>query len=157
LFSRHAETAKTIRYKNVTIRTVFLIKILCQIILIPRPPGRSDWKIRYDSSGAIKGRPGGLGSSDLWISFPEENSDWGAPLNLGKKINSEASDFGPFIPPNEKYLFFSSYRTFSSTDFTDKNYTELIEMYKSPFNGYASLYWIDAQLIADLRKQDLNE
>jgi len=102
-------------------------------------------------------RPGGFGNNDLWISFPEGNEYWGIPLNLGKQINSESSDFGPFISPNGKYLFFSSYRTFRQSELINKSYEDLIEMYNSPLNGYAALHWADAKIIEDLQEQQLNK
>ncbi len=42
------------------------------------------------------GRPGGLGSSDLWVSF-RDGETWTKPVNLGPRINGRARDYSPRI------------------------------------------------------------
>jgi Tol biopolymer transport system component len=51
------------------------------------------------------GRTDGYGQSDLYISY-KKNSVWTEPKNLGNKINTKANEFGPFLSPDNKYLFF---------------------------------------------------
>lgn len=51
------------------------------------------------------GRMDGYGQSDLYISF-KKNGVWTEPKNLGNKINTKANEFGPFLSPDTKYLFF---------------------------------------------------
>jgi Tol biopolymer transport system component len=51
------------------------------------------------------GRVDGYGQSDLYISF-KKNGLWTEPKNLGDKINTKANEFGPFLSPDNKYLFF---------------------------------------------------
>lgn len=57
------------------------------------------------------GRPGGYGSSDLWVSFREGDS-WSKPLNLGPKINGKARDYSPRISGDGKWLYFTSEKGF---------------------------------------------
>lgn len=52
-------------------------------------------------------RNGGYGGADLYISFKDENGNWGEPVNLGDKINSELRDICPTISPDGKYLYFT--------------------------------------------------
>ena len=73
-------------------------------------------------------RPGGLGSADLYICFRNEDNSWSAPVNMGKTINSEEYDYCPILSPDEKYFFFSSYRT-----------------------GNGDIYWVDAKIIEELK------
>ncbi len=73
-------------------------------------------------------RPGGFGDADLYISFRQENGTWSPPTNMGKTINSSASDYTPMLSPDGKYLFFTSNRA-----------------------GVSDLYWADARVIHDLR------
>jgi hypothetical protein len=49
------------------------------------------------------GRPGGLGASDLWVSFQMEGG-WSEPRNLGSPVNSPQADFAPALGPGESYL-----------------------------------------------------
>lgn len=51
------------------------------------------------------GRADGYGQSDLYISF-KKNGAWTEPKNLGSSINTKANEFGPFLSPDNKYLFF---------------------------------------------------
>jgi len=100
-------------------------------------------------------RPGTLGQMDIYVSFRNENGEWGEPIGIGEPINSEWSDFGPSLSPNGKYLFYSSYRSYEAEDFKGRTYDELLEMYRSPQNGYATLYWVDAKVIEELRPENI--
>lgn len=77
-------------------------------------------------------REGSLGKDDLFVAFQQENGEWMDPMNLGEKINSNASENRPFLTPDEKYLFFTSTR-----------------------NGNLDIFWIDAEIIKELIPNDL--
>jgi len=56
-------------------------------------------------------RPGGYGSSDLWITTrPTRFDPWGPPENLGPTINTSGYDEAPWITPDGLELYFSSDR-----------------------------------------------
>jgi len=94
---------------------------------------------------------GGYGRNDLYVTFRNEKGTWDAPVNLGEKINSPYLDFGPRVTLDGKYLFFTSDRNYPEGMYKGKNYSELIEMLKSPRNGYGTLYWVDARIIEEFR------
>jgi len=71
-------------------------------------------------------KAGGLGQSDLYISYRGADGKWSAPVNLGVKINSSSEDSCPLISPDGKYFFFTTQ--------------------KQGDNGY-SPYWIDIKAI----------
>jgi Tol biopolymer transport system component len=96
-------------------------------------------------------RKGGYGINDIYISFKSKEGYWQDPINLGEKINTNASEFNPTITPDGKYLFFSSYVSNPPDSYKNKNYTEIIELYFNPKNGYATLYWVDSKIINLLR------
>lgn len=52
-------------------------------------------------------RAGGLGKSDLYISFADGHGGWTAPKNLGPTINTSGGEGGAYLSPDYKYLFFS--------------------------------------------------
>jgi Tol biopolymer transport system component len=54
------------------------------------------------------GHPG-LGESDIFHAAPADGG-YAAPVNLGPTVNSKASDFDPFVAPDQSYLLFSSTR-----------------------------------------------
>ncbi|MGE3468256.1 MAG: hypothetical protein AB7J13_15160, partial [Pyrinomonadaceae bacterium] len=52
-------------------------------------------------------REDGFGDSDIFISYRQQNGEWGAPINLGSKINTEAWEASASVTPDGKYLFFN--------------------------------------------------
>ncbi|PLW96734.1 MAG: hypothetical protein C0593_10685 [Marinilabiliales bacterium] len=47
-----------------------------------------------------------FGDLDLYISFKNTDGKWGNPVNMGKKINTEAGERFPMVSPDGKYFFF---------------------------------------------------
>ncbi|MBU1011563.1 MAG: hypothetical protein KKG99_01040 [Bacteroidetes bacterium] len=95
--------------------------------------------------------PEGFGGNDIYVSFNNDDGTWGAPINLGERINSEFLEIGPRVSIDGKYLFFTSNRNHPNEMYKGKNYSELIEMLKSPQNGYGTIYWVDAKIIEKLK------
>jgi hypothetical protein len=57
-------------------------------------------------------RPGGFGSSDLWMTTRKTKHDlWTEPVNLGSTVNSASSDYAPSISSDGLMLFFGSRRS----------------------------------------------
>ena len=54
----------------------------------------------------ISDMPGGEGETDVYVSY-KEGSNWGAPINLGKQINTAGREMFPYIAEDGS-LFFSS-------------------------------------------------
>jgi outer membrane protein OmpA-like peptidoglycan-associated protein/tetratricopeptide (TPR) repeat protein len=63
-----------------------------------------DGSVLYFSSN----RPGGFGGTDLWYSLRQPDGSWGAPVNLGPRINTELDEEAPFITNDGQTLYFSS-------------------------------------------------
>jgi beta-lactamase regulating signal transducer with metallopeptidase domain len=56
-------------------------------------------------------RPGGFGSSDLWMTRrASKNGPWGKPVNLGPIVNTTAHECGPKISADGSTLYFCSTR-----------------------------------------------
>src|SRR5207245_4947093 len=56
-------------------------------------------------------RPGGFGGLDIYVSHRASINDaWGAPQNLGPKINTDAMEHCPFVTPDGNKLIFASDR-----------------------------------------------
>ena len=73
-------------------------------------------------------RGGGKGQMDLYISFHNDDDTWTNPENLGESINTSDSDYGAYISPDGKYLFFTRR---SSRD--------------------SDIYWVDIKAVESLR------
>ena len=56
-------------------------------------------------------RPGGYGSTDLWVTTRTNlSAPWGPPVNLGPTVNTSTDDQIPDVPPDGLSLFFASGR-----------------------------------------------
>lgn len=56
----------------------------------------------------VSNRPGGLGSSDIWMSTINDFGEWTTPRNVGEKINTPKAENNPFIHADNNTLYFSS-------------------------------------------------
>jgi outer membrane protein OmpA-like peptidoglycan-associated protein len=73
-----------------------------------QPTIAADGKTIYFSSD----RKGGLGGQDLWKTVKNDTTgEWGAPVNLGPKINTEGNEKAPFMHSDSETLYFSSDKT----------------------------------------------
>ncbi len=52
-------------------------------------------------------KPGGYGGGDLYISFRNANGTWTDAKNIGNKINTERSEYCPFVTADGKYFFYT--------------------------------------------------
>ena len=77
----------------------------------------------------------GYGNVDLYISFRQPDGSWGAAINMGDQINTEAYEAGAKVTPDGKYVFFV--RVVKSTE--EDLYADI------------DIYWVDAQIIETLR------
>jgi len=84
--------------------------------------------IMFNSSN----RPDTFGSSDLYISFRKHDDSWTKVINMGRPINSSASEFKASVSPDGKYLFFSSSKS-----------------------GNGDIYWVDVKIIEELKPDEL--
>ena len=79
-------------------------------------------------------RDEGFGSSDIYISFREQDGSWGNAINLGDEINTEAWEAAASVTPDGKYLFFNRNMGTDAYENVD-------------------ILWVDAQVIESLRPQ----
>lgn len=91
---------------------------------------------------AAKGRPGGAGEYDLFVSFSCDGR-WSAPRPLGAGVNSSGWDFGPRVSPDGRTLFFTSNRSRHVTPPAPLGYDELMRRLESPGNGLRDVYQVE--------------
>lgn len=72
-----------------------------------------DGKVLYFTSD----RPGGYGGLDIYVSYRDDEGNWGKAINLGPTINSEYDEETPFILNDNKTLYFSSQGHYSMGGF----------------------------------------
>jgi hypothetical protein len=63
--------------------------------------------------------PGGKGGFDIYVSFRDEQGNWGPSLNLGDEVNSAAEEDFPSVSPNGRDLFFFRYQKDGDTESGD--------------------------------------
>jgi len=74
-------------------------------------------------------RDSGYGSSDIYISFRQQDGSWGEAINLGDKVNTDGWEAGASVTPDGKYILFN----------------------RSIGDGNVDIYWVDAKIIDTLR------
>ena len=79
----------------------------------------------------------GENTPDIYISFRQKDGSWGEAINMGDKINSALYEQRPEVTPDGKYLFFWK---------GDVKVREDGSRYV-----IGSPYWVDAQIIENLR------
>lgn len=77
-------------------------------------------------------REGGYGSSDLYISFRNNDGSRGPAINLGSAVNTDAAENYPSVSPDGKLLFFD-------------------RRIRSEGEVSVDIYWVDAGFIEALR------
>lgn len=78
-------------------------------------------------------RKGGLGKTDLYVAFKNEDDTWTDAYNLGSEINTVHWESGPYISPDEKYLFFSR------RDSSGVN------------ARFSDIYWVSMEVVENIR------
>lgn len=56
----------------------------------------------------VSDRPGGIGGTDIWISYKQVNGSWGRVENAGSRVNTIGNEKSPFLHPDGNSLYFSS-------------------------------------------------
>jgi len=97
-------------------------------------------------------REGGYGRGDIWISFRDSLDNWTKSQNLGPKINKADNERFPYVSPDGKYLFYLSDRV-DERLLTKENMTfnEAKTHYAKPGNGQCDIYWVNADIISELK------
>lgn len=91
-------------------------------------------------------RADGLGGGDLYLSRRGDDGRWLPARSLGPRINSPALDYCPFVSPDGRVLFFSSFR--ASAGLPGRlSYRDLLAALDGPRNGQGSLYWVSASVL----------
>jgi hypothetical protein len=79
--------------------------------------------------------PGGYGGTDIYRCMKLENGSWGAPINLGREINTPGDEMYPYISPKDNSLYFSStgHSIFGGLDI-NKSRKSRSHVYEKPVN-----------------------
>jgi hypothetical protein len=97
---------------------------------------------------------------DYYISFKTTDGKWSKLIKFGPDINPPGDNANSaFVSPDDKYLFFSSLRK-DPEGLKVKSGTSLrsiIDSKSMPGNGSSAIYWVDANIIDELRNHQNTE
>jgi hypothetical protein len=97
------------------------------------------------------GRPGGLGNSDLFISF-NRGGAWTRPVGLGPVINTKAREYSPRLSPDGKWLYFSSERMPAIAEpLTHASFTRIS---RGLYNGLGNIYRVPMEYVLATTRRD---
>jgi hypothetical protein len=94
-----------------------------------------------------------FGNLDLYICFKIKDGQWGYPINMGNKINTERTERFPVVSPDGKYMFFVRHTEtqdffWVSTAIFDDLKRDCIEKTKNPPPAFKAV---------DLKSEDLDK
>ena len=94
---------------------------------------------------------------DLFISFRKSDGSWSKTINMAEKVKSESpQDRFPNVSYDGKYLFFVSNRWLGNPFCeTQLNIIQLKARAKNIGNGMGNVYWVDAEIIEELKPNNL--
>jgi hypothetical protein len=93
------------------------------------------------------GREGGAGSFDIFISRKVDGK-WQSAESLGTKVNTPFRDYSPRISPDNRYLFFTSERDFTTRPWKGlTDYQELKKNLRGTLNGAGNIYQIELKAL----------
>ncbi len=81
-------------------------------------------------------REGGYGKGDLYVAFKDKDGNWSDAYNLGSAINTVNWESGPYISPDEKFIFFSR------RDSSGVN------------ASFSDIYWVSIKVIDNLKRNE---
>lgn len=97
-------------------------------------------------------REGGYGDLDIYVCFNIDGT-WSEAFNLGDKINTYSHEVAPYVSPDGKYLFFTSFKLNpDKSEHKEKKFTydEVKDILNNPGNGNGDIYWVDFKVIEQL-------
>jgi hypothetical protein len=101
------------------------------------------------------GMPDAYDGVDYYIVFRDQEDNWSEPINMGAEVNQDnALGWSPYVSPDEKAFFFMATRT-NEIEEADWSYKNLKNVYDSPENGNADIYWVDAGFFRILKEKAL--
>jgi hypothetical protein len=102
---------------------------------------------------ASYGREAGSG---LYITF-NNDGNWSLPQRMSEEINVTGREFCPIVSPDGKYFFFTSNQSVELNDNLErltykKIKDDFVQSYNYPQRGKTDIYWVDAKIIDNYRK-----
>jgi Tol biopolymer transport system component len=104
---------------------------------------------RNDFMLFISNKPGGIGLSDIYITFNKDGV-WSKPINMGPQVNHPyTTAMSPALSPDETTLYFATnYIPIPDIPAHMANYQEMLKKMNSVYNGFANIYSVPLNIAA---------
>lgn len=103
---------------------------------------------------SVVGRKDSIGSTDYYVTFRNNLDEWSNLVNLGDTVNTSKPEFSPALSPDGKYFFFQSFTKRFKYFEKSLKYSEIKNMFNNPGNGNCDIYWVDIQVITNLKPKE---
>ena len=93
--------------------------------------------------------------ANYYVFFRNADGTWAPGVNLGPGINDPTNTVhSPYVSPDGRYFFFASntFRDSGPTRPAPLTLQRLVDLSRSPQNGYSDIYWVRAEMIERLRR-----
>jgi len=91
-----------------------------------------------------------LGGVDYYVTFRNKQDEWSDPFLIENSVSTEsAREYSAALSNDGEYLFFMTDRKAERNK--KLTYSEYHKIYNSPGNGYTDIYWINSEIIENLR------
>jgi hypothetical protein len=91
------------------------------------------------------------GSTDLYVTFRDENDEWTPVVNLGDEVNSKFTESSARITPDGKYMFFTGLLETHNWGNDSLSYSDVLNYYTKPGYGNPDIYWVDIKFLDQFR------
>jgi len=99
----------------------------------------------------VYNREDSLGSTDLYVTFRDENDNWTPVVNLGSKINTKFTESAARITADGKYLVFTGMLESHNWGNESLSFADILNYYTKPGYGNPDIYWVDAKFLDQFR------
>lgn len=91
---------------------------------------------------------------DYYIVFRDDNDQWSDPVNMGEAVNADnPGGWSPYLSPDGRFFFFMATKT-TEIEQAEWTYAKLVDLYNSPNNGNADIYWMSSNFISKLKQNN---
>lgn len=99
------------------------------------------------------GRDDSFGSTDMYVTFKNNEGQWSDLINLGEKFNSTEVDGPATITPDGKYIFFGGYLNSGNWTSDTLSFLDVLNYGSKPGYGSSDVYWVDVKVIGQFRPE----
>jgi hypothetical protein len=100
-------------------------------------------------------RDDGLGGTDYYVAFRNDDDTWSGPVNLGDAVNTPGTgEYSPSVSRDGRFFFFMSTRPGPADGIPDTLSRDYLLRFRAgPESGNPAIYWMNASFIETLRPQ----